>query len=115
MKYNNRKVKNMFMQLKSLTKQLYKPTNDKYMMSYSRASVQKEFTIEELAKYNGIDGKPSYVAVDGIVYDVSNETSWKAGIHFGLSAGQDLTESFNNCHNKAEILDQLPKVGILKE
>lgn len=51
-----------------------------------------ELTAEELAKYNGKDGQPAYIAVDGIVYDVSNHPAWKDGGHNGFEAGKDLTE-----------------------
>ena len=43
---------------------------------------QKEFTLEELAQYDGSNGKPSYVVIDGIVYDLSKVTAWKGGKHF---------------------------------
>ncbi|MCM8712066.1 hypothetical protein M2651_13785 [Clostridium sp. SYSU_GA19001] len=75
---------------------------------------QKEFTLEELAKYNGSNGKPAYVAVDGVVYDVSVQSSWGGGTHFGLTAGKDLTEQFKSCHGMSQILNNVPKVGILK-
>lgn len=74
---------------------------------------QKQFTIEELANYDGSGGKPAYVAVDGIVYDVSLEATWGGGTHFGLKAGRDLTQQFKSCHGMAQILSKLPKVGIL--
>ena len=35
-----------------------------------------ELTLEELAKFNGKDGNPAYVAVDGIIYDVSASPAW---------------------------------------
>jgi predicted heme/steroid binding protein len=41
----------------------------------------KEFTREELAKYNGKEGQPVYVAYDGKVYDVSESKLWKTGAH----------------------------------
>ena len=41
------------------------------------------FTAEELAKYNGQDGNPAYVAIDGTVYDVSNVPAWRNGKHHG--------------------------------
>ncbi|TCO74632.1 cytochrome b5 domain-containing protein [Marinisporobacter balticus] len=75
----------------------------------------KQFTIEELAKYDGSNGKPAYIAVNGIVYDVSTESTWGGGTHFGLYAGKDLTDAFNRCHNNEEILKNLPKVGVLKK
>lgn len=74
----------------------------------------KEFTLEELAQYNGGGGMPAYVAVKGIVYDVSVQAAWGGGTHFGLTAGKDLTEEFNSCHGLANILDKLPKVGVIK-
>lgn len=36
------------------------------------------FNQTELAKYNGQDGQPAYVAVDGVVYDVT-------GLQHGLA------------------------------
>jgi len=70
----------------------------------------KEFSEEELAQYNG---HPAYVAIEGIVYDISNSTAWGGGTHFGLTAGQDLTSQFNSCHGIIDILTNAPKVGIL--
>ena len=78
----------------------------------SRQSVQ--FTVDELSNYDGKKGKPAYVAVNGIVYDVSNESTWGGGSHFGLIAGKDLTIQFNSCHGMKSILSNLPKVGVLK-
>lgn len=75
---------------------------------------QKEFTLQELANYTGVNGKPAYVAVDGIVYDVSSNPMWLGGTHYGLNAGKDLTEQFKTCHDKKSMLDSLTKVGILK-
>lgn len=74
---------------------------------------QKQFTLDELAQYDGSNGKPAYVAVEGIVYDVSKVAAWAGGIHFGLKAGKDLTEEFNSCHGMIKILNNVPKVGIL--
>lgn len=73
----------------------------------------REFTLNELSRYDGSMGKPAYVAVNGIVYDVSNVPSWGGGSHFGLQAGKDLTEEFQNCHS-IEKLQNLIKVGIIK-
>ena len=74
---------------------------------------QKEYTLEELAQYNGSNGKPAYVAIEGIVYDVSNLETWDEGMHFGLMAGQDLSEQFYSCHGIVQILKNAPKVGTL--
>ncbi|MCX7884798.1 MAG: cytochrome B5 [Caloramator sp.] len=76
---------------------------------------QREFTIEELSKYDGSLGNPAYIAVNGIVYDVSNSPVWGGGTHFGAVAGVDLTSQFEKCH-KGDLtkLKNLPIVGTLK-
>lgn len=75
----------------------------------------KEFTLSELSKYNGTMGNPAYVAVNGIVYDVSNIPKWSGGTHYGLTAGKDLSSEFETCHGISNKLAKLPKVGVLKE
>lgn len=37
-----------------------------------KESIMQEFTLEELKKYNGKNGNPAYIAVNGKVYDVTN-------------------------------------------
>ncbi len=75
----------------------------------------KEFTLEELSKYDGSMGKPAYVAVNGLVYDVSLNSAWGGGTHFGLYAGKDLSKEFKGCHDgKIELLKSLTVVGNIK-
>lgn len=90
-----------------LTRYKFDP-NNREMLSV------KEFTIEELAKYDGSSGNPAYVAVNGIVYDVSLSPSWGGGTHFGIYSGKDLTTQFNSCHKMSQILNKLPKIGVIK-
>ncbi|MCX7694593.1 MAG: hypothetical protein N2Z71_02600 [Caloramator sp.] len=72
-------------------------------------------TKEELLKFDGSNGNPAYVAIDGIIYDVTKNRTWLDGVHFGLVAGRDLTEEINSCHeNKEVILSKLTPVGKLK-
>lgn len=75
---------------------------------------QKVFTLSELAQYDGTMGKPKYVAVKGIVYDVSNVPNWSKSTHYGLTAGKDLSSQFESCHGVESKLAKLPKVGVLK-
>lgn len=73
----------------------------------------KEFTLEELKKYDGQDGRPAYVAYDGVVYDVSDSAMWDGGDHMGAhSAGEDLTAAHDDAPHDRHILDY-PKVGTL--
>jgi predicted heme/steroid binding protein len=73
--------------------------------------IQKTFTVSELAKYDGKNGNAAYVAVDGVVYDLTS--IFINGEHFGHTAGQDLTNAFYTKHDKSQIT-KYPIVGILK-
>ena len=76
----------------------------------------KTFTIEELKNFNGKDGNPAYVAVDGIVYDMTNLGAWRNGKHNGYEAGYDLTEEIKSKspHGVGK-LKGVPPVGRLAE
>lgn len=75
---------------------------------------EKEIKKNELAKYNGQDGNPAYVAVDGIVYDVSDSPAWTNGKHHGNLAGTDLTDALlNQSPHGKKVLAKLPVVGKL--
>ncbi|MBM7663287.1 putative heme/steroid binding protein [Bacillus mesophilus] len=75
---------------------------------------QRTFTIEELTKFDGKNGRPAYVSVNGVVYDVTNNRAWAAATHFGLIAGKDYTQEFASCHaGQQSILTMLPVVGRL--
>jgi len=75
---------------------------------------QRTFTREQLAQFNGKNGMPAYVAVNGIVYDVTNNAAWSAATHFGLAAGNDWTREFASCHAAEQwILNTLTPVGRL--
>lgn len=68
-------------------------------------------TLEELAAYNGKNGNPAYVAVDGVIYDVTNLPAWKNGEHNGYQAGQDLTDIIKN--KSPHGISKLSKVPIV--
>ena len=73
-----------------------------------------EFTPEELAEFDGKDGRPAYVAVNRVIYDVTEFPSWAGGMHYGSLAGTDATASFEACH-KQVFLKPLSIVGKLVE
>jgi membrane-associated progesterone receptor component len=71
-------------------------------------------TREQLMQFTGMNGKPAYVAVNGIIYDVTNNAAWSLASHFGLTAGRDLTAEFASCHSGQQwILAQLKPIGRL--
>lgn len=75
---------------------------------------QTVFTRQELTKFNGKNGNRAYVAVNGIVYDVTDNAAWSNATHFGLTAGKDLTQEFASCHAGQQwILQTMKPVGRL--
>lgn len=77
---------------------------------------QVTLTAEELSAFNGKDGQPAYIAVDGVIYDVTKVSFWKNGEHNGFAAGQDLTEEIKtkSPHGVSK-LRGLPVVGTLMD
>jgi predicted heme/steroid binding protein len=73
-------------------------------------------TLEELSKYDGKNGNSAYIAVDGVIYDVTDVSQWKNGAHNGFTAGQDLTDEIKNVspHGVSK-LTSVPVVGKLAE
>lgn len=73
-----------------------------------------ELTLEELAAFNGQDGKPAYVAVDGVIYEVTASKAWANGGHNGFTAGSDLTREIKEVSPHGVIkLENVVKVGYL--
>ncbi len=78
----------------------------------------QEFTVAELAEFDGKDGRPAYVAVDGVVYDVSNSADWSQGTHsrcnLAASAGRDLSDIIKQAPGSMRaLLARMPVVGSL--
>jgi len=71
---------------------------------------EKIFTVDELAKYDGKNGNPPYVAVDGVVYDMTG--IFQDGFHYSHFAGKELTNAFYKKHVKGQIT-KYPVVGKL--
>lgn len=70
------------------------------------------FDADTLSQYDGKDGNKAYIAVDGVVYDVSNYDAWPEGEHNGVVAGTDATEAFSESSpHTEEFLAELPIVG----
>jgi predicted heme/steroid binding protein len=73
----------------------------------------KEFTLEELAEYDGTGDSPAYVAYKGTVYDVTESAMWGDGEHEGMhKAGNDLTEAHEEAPHDVYVTD-FPEIGRL--
>jgi predicted heme/steroid binding protein len=76
------------------------------------------FTLDELkTDYTGLNGQPAYVALYGIVFDVSNIATWGGGTHFGLLSGDDASSGARACgfHNPLDIMRIMPAVGYFEK
>ena len=75
---------------------------------------KSRFSESELKKFNGKEGKPPYVAINGKIYDISGSPQWIEGRHMGLHlAGEELNNSIANAPHGKEILSRFPIVGEL--
>jgi len=71
------------------------------------------FTLAELSAYSGANGSTAYIAVDGVIYDVTNE--YTNGQHQGMQlGGTDASEAFASSPHSASTLASLPIVGTLE-
>ncbi|GEM_PF-37421 len=88
----------------------------RYRHQYRQGSHRqiRNFTSRELAYFDGTMGKPAYVAINGIVYDVGHNQKWREAMYRGLVAGRDLTSQVRNYHELNRQLSKIPKVGRLK-
>lgn len=65
----------------------------------------------DLAQANGKEGHRAYIAVDGLVYDVTEIPSWENGEHNGLEAGRDLSEAIGRSPHGRGVLEKARLVG----
>ena len=77
------------------------------------------FTPAELAQFDGREGRPAYIAVDDVVYDVSSSAKWPDGRHttcfLDSKAGNDLSDELKQApSNMRALVEQLPVVGRLE-
>ena len=74
----------------------------------------KTFSHQELASFNGRDGRPVYFAYKGRVYDASQSPLWLDGVHQDIHmAGKDLTTELPDAPHGEETMAELPVVGEL--
>ena len=74
-----------------------------------------ELTLEELAEFDGREGRRGIIAYEGYLYEVTDSPRWRNGVHEpGITAGNDLTDELNNnIRHGAEMLNRVPRIGEL--
>lgn len=74
-----------------------------------------DISLQELAQFDGKEGRKAYIAYKGIIYDVSENPMWKNGTHMGRHfAGNDLTEMLSQAPHGEDRVLRLPQVGKLR-
>ncbi len=75
----------------------------------------KIYTSDELSRADGEGGKPTLVAVNGTVYDLSSSRKWTNGTHMKRHrAGTDLTSEIGAAPHESDVLERFPAVGTLQ-
>ncbi len=75
----------------------------------------KQFTREELARFDGKEGRPAYVAYLGKVYDLTGIPESEHGDHYAHPFGVDLTDAMDDAPHADTVIFDRPLVGELKE
>jgi len=81
----------------------------------TQATTEKTFTVAELATFTGQNGNPAYIAVDGVVYDVTKVAVWGSRLHNGVfQAGKDYSAEIKKAPHGVDKLLTAVRVGVLK-
>jgi predicted heme/steroid binding protein/uncharacterized membrane protein len=76
----------------------------------------KKLDREQLQAGDGSEGQRSLVAVDGVVYDVTDSRMWQGGSHVRThQAGQDLSLAIQAAPHGSEVLERFERVGELAD
>jgi predicted heme/steroid binding protein/uncharacterized membrane protein len=90
------------------------PRLRKKLKSPVAAMVSRDISPEQLAHFDGIEGRPAYAAYKGIVYDMTNSRLWRSGKHMVKhAAGHDLTEALKTAPHGEDKVLAMPQVGML--
>jgi len=76
---------------------------------------QNVFSRAQLALRNGQDKPEVWVALRGVIYDVSKSHLWKKGKHYEHWAGQDLTDELPDAPHNEKVFDKFKVVGKLTD
>ncbi len=72
------------------------------------------YTKSQLALRNGQDKPQIWVALHGLIYDVTESRLWRNGKHYEHWAGQDLTDELKDAPHTEKVFEKFKVVGSLK-
>ena len=72
-----------------------------------------EITRAQLALRNGQDKPEIWIALNGVVYDVTSSRLWRNGKHYEHWAGQDLTLELKDAPHTDKVFDKFKAIGRL--
>jgi predicted heme/steroid binding protein/uncharacterized membrane protein len=74
--------------------------------------IEKLFSTDELSRFDGKEGRRSYVAYKGLVYDVTDSKLWRNGEHVRKHhAGNDLTLEMEPAPHEEDVMERFIVVG----
>jgi len=73
------------------------------------------YTKAQLALRNGQDKPEVWVALHGLIYDVTRSRLWKSGKHYEHWAGQDLTDELSDAPHTEKVFDKFKPIGKLQQ
>lgn len=90
------------------------PKLRKKLQSPVAALCSNNVTPDQLAQFDGKDGRPAYIGYKGMVYNVTNSRFWKNGSHMVKHlAGHDLTEALKNAPHAEDKVLAMQQIGML--
>lgn len=76
---------------------------------------QETFDSARLSQFNGRGGNKCYVAVDGIVYDMTGSSDWRNGVHTPSNGravcGQNESDVIGQSPHGKSVLSRVPTIG----
>jgi predicted heme/steroid binding protein/uncharacterized membrane protein len=71
-------------------------------------------SLDALCQFDGKDGRTSYIAYKGLIYDMTKSKLWKDGSHMMKhAAGNDLTDILKTAPHGEDKILSMPRVGTL--
>lgn len=78
------------------------------------ALCSNDVTPEQLAQFDGKEGRPAYIGYKGMIYNVTGSRFWKNGAHMVKHlAGRDLTDALKGAPHAEDKVLAMQQIGIL--